>query len=224
VLGVFPVSHISNSSTYFSPVQRFTLHDINAVMKLLLMVLSLCVITCSGEEPEHAGLTELLDSILSYEHQHKQLEEKTGFQVLRGFDFYDELGTGNLHDRDANDGGLLIVDSRDNEDMPLPLGWKEVGSLLNEPIQSSLIEHEEFPTWQLWLCCFVAVIGLSLILTGSGMLCWDRETKEARQEESCLPSYFAAPVRTYSNVTAGLQVRATNSRGARRPSLNLALS
>jgi hypothetical protein len=231
VLGVFRLSHISNASTFlFFSGAAFPLHYTDAAMKLLAMVLSLCVITCSGEEPEYTGLTELLDSILSYEHQHKQLEEKTGFQVLRGFDFYDEHGTGSMHDRDASDGGLLIADSRDSEDMPLPLGWREVGSLLNEPIQSSLIEREEFPTWQLWLCCFVAVIGLSLILTGSGMIYGERalemfaESKESRKEESCLPSYFSAPIRTYSNVAVGFQVRATSNCGARRPSLNLALS
>jgi hypothetical protein len=193
------------------------------------MALSLCVFTCSGEDSEHTGLTELLDSILSFEQEHKEIEEKTGFHVLRGFDFYDELSGENVNERNANDGSLLIADSRDGEDMPLPLGWEEVGNLLNEPIQSSLIEHDEFPTC-LWLCCLIALIGMSLILTGSGMLCcWEGTVeilfseKTKSGQESGLPSCFAAPVRTYSNVvTAGLCVGPPTK--SRRPSLNLGLS
>lgn len=203
----------------------------NAIMKLPLfciaIALSLCVISCSGDDSGNAGLTELLDSILTYEQEHKNIEEKTGVQVLRAFDFYDDA-PGHVNDKNAIDGGLLIADSRDSKDIPLPLGWEEVGNLLNEPILSSLVAHEEFPTWQLWLCCFVAVIGMSLIFTGSGgMLCLEKvleifSEKGQFGQESSLPSYFAAPVRTYSNVKAGLEN--LRSPKPRRPSLNLALS
>lgn len=153
---------------------------LNSIFIALALVLS--IISCSAQESEHAGLTELLDNMMSIEQEHKKIEIDTGYQV--GEESY--FLTANASKKNKNI-DLLIADSLDENDTPLPLGWEDVGKFLNEPILSSHNAHVAFPVWQLWLGSLVAFLGLSFIATGSGVFC--RKGREEMEQESYLPTF-----------------------------------
>jgi hypothetical protein len=154
---------------------------LNSIFIALALMLS--IISTSAKEPEeYAGLTELLDNMLSIEYEHKKLEIDTGFHVGEESKFL----TANASKKNRNI-DLLIADSLDENDTPLPLGWEDVGKLLNEPILSSHNAHTALPVYQLWLGCLVAFLGLSFIATGCGMFC--RKGREEMEQVSCLPSF-----------------------------------
>lgn len=161
-------------------------------MKLqpIFPTLMLCMISCCNAESSepHSGLTDLLDHMLSYQEEHLHIAQETGVRVGQESDFLN----GKTNNKNLLP-DLLIADSADEDDMPLPLGWEDVGKFLNEPILSSHSAHDDFPAWQLWLGCLTAVIGLSLVVTAStGMLCPRKSNKdEDDNKEMCLlPTHF----------------------------------
>lgn len=160
------------------------------------LILMFSVVACRGEESEHSVLTELLESMLSHEQEHKQVEEETGVQVRHESAFLNanKSPKGNSNSNSNNiiplqftEEDLLIADSRDADDAPLPLGWEHIGNLLNEPIRSSHSAHDEFPLWKMMLGCLIAVIGVSCIFLGSGMLCLPVKKEE---EHEHLPTHY----------------------------------
>jgi hypothetical protein len=152
---------------------------VSSVFTVLALVLS--IITCSAqEESEHNGLTQLLDTMLS----HQKIAADTGVQVGQESNFL----TVKAASKKNSSINLLIASSVDENDAPLPLGWDDVGKLLNEPILSSHMGHDDFPVCQLWLGCLVAFLGLSFIGSGCGMLCRKKGCEEEDQE-SYLPTF-----------------------------------
>jgi hypothetical protein len=150
---------------------------LNSVFAALALVLS--IITCSAqEEVEHNGLTKFLDSMLT----HQKLAAETGVQVGQESNFL----TANASKKNAHI-DLLIADSLDENNTPLPLGWEGVGKFLHEPIRTSHMGHDDFPVYQLWLGCVFAVVGLGFLASGCGTLC--RKECEEVEQESYLPTF-----------------------------------
>jgi hypothetical protein len=206
----------------------------------LALPLATIIPSCQAQEAEHTDLTEMLDNMLSFEEQHKTIEIATGVQVGQGSAFLSASPNKN------SDFLLLIANSSDENDTPLPLGWQEVGNFLKEPVVSSHSAPQDFPAWKLWLGCAVAVMGLSLIVTAStnstgvllGLLQQLSNNKDedekmlaptapqpvvaettSSRRRRCLPS------RSISNdMMAVLEIGSKTARRVRRPSIHLSLA
>jgi hypothetical protein len=139
----------------------------------------ICIVSCccnaeeesSSAEHPHSTLTDMLDHMLSYQQEHQHVAEETGIQVGQESDFLkgNTNNANNQHLPLLLLPDLLIASTADADDyeVPLPLGWEDVGRFLREPILSSHRAHDDFPAWQLWLGCLLALVGLSLVVTAS---------------------------------------------------------
>ena len=133
--------------------------------------------------------------MLSYQQEHQNVAEETGIQVGQESDFL----KGNTNNANNQHLPLLLPDlliastaDADDYDVPLPLGWEDVGRFLHEPILSSHRAHDDFPAWQLWLGCLLALAGLSLVVTAStGCHATKKSIKDHEyvDETLCLPTH-----------------------------------
>jgi hypothetical protein len=154
------------------------------------LTLCCCIISCCNAESSepHSSLTDLLDHMLSYQQEHLHVAQETGVRVGQESDFLSTKTTNNKNHLPD----LLIANSADEDGMPLPLGWEDVGKFLNEPIQSSHSAHDDFPAWQLWIGCVIEFLGVSLVVAAStDMLCPSKSGKNESNdnEERCLPTH-----------------------------------
>jgi hypothetical protein len=228
----------------YRKTNKFKTMKLFTILTTVVLALTSLISSCHGQEEseQHSDhLTELLDTML----QHRKVEVETGVHVGQEDAFL------TARHKKNSDFLLLIANSRDENDIPLPLGWQEVGNYLSEPILSSHTAHDDLPVWQLRLGCFVAVVGLCFLVAASTpssnmlrvyLLQSTRKNNDENEESMLLPTHNGAetttrptttsstsrrclPVRTLSNnMMAVLEIGSQKARLVRRPSLNLSLA